>query len=462
MKPTKVTFVTGISGYFVKDLAAVRKSPSYDPLIDNIAPCTPGFNQVVQPGQVISILLHLPNGQVAVGDCVDVIFSGAANRDPLFIASEHLPLLQSVVQPWLLNCDITHFRANSVRIDSGWPELQHTRLHSAIRYGLSQALLAATACVQNCPAAEIMAREWGTTIAKQPIDILASCHRNDFLQLDRMIMKQVAILPHASFLHVHDLGPEGRTLLQFVEKVSRRVQERGPKGYTPKLHFDVYGTTGDLFPDADKLVSFLAKLQAAASPFALLIESPVIAATKEIQIARLADLRRRLRARAVPVQIVADEWCNTLQDTREFADAGAVDFVQVKMPDLGAIHNSIDAVLYCRERGVGCCLGGSANETDISARMTAHVALATGPDFLLSKPGIGADEGVMILTNEMRRTLALAARMDQNQSWKCFTEKPANCVPAFKSVGDLDQFFRILALVHSIAGTSISLFSPSL
>ena len=58
---------------------------------------------------------------------------------------------------------------------------------------------------------------------------------------------------------------------------------------------------------------------------------------------------------------------------------------------------------------MGCCLGGTANETDFSARVTAQIGLATGPDFLLSKPGIGADEGLMILTNEMLRTLALAA-----------------------------------------------------
>ncbi|EYE99327.1 putative methylaspartate ammonia-lyase [Aspergillus ruber CBS 135680] len=415
MKPLDVEFVTGLSGYFVKDLEAVRQSPTYDPLVNNITPRTPGFQQVVQAGQVISILLHLPNGQWAVGDCVDVIFSGAASRDPLFNANEHLPLLESVVKPWLLNCDITHFRPNAIRVDSPWPELQGLRLHSAIRYGLSQALLSATALAHLCPAAGIIAREWGTSIVDRPVDILASCHRDDFLQLDRMIMKQVAMLPHASFIHVHDLGPRGSAMLEFVEKVSRRVQERGAPGYRPRLHFDVYGTMGDLFLDDTELVSFLGELQRVAQPYDLLIESPVIAATKAAQIQQLKNLRLRLREQSIPVQLVADEWCNTLDDIREFADAGAVDFVQIKMPDLGSIHNSIDAVLYCRERKVGCCLGGSANETDVSARITAHVALATQPDFLLSKPGIGADEGVMILTNEMLRTSAVTRKSRLNK-----------------------------------------------
>lgn len=121
----------------------------------------------------------------------------------------------------------------------------------------------------------------------------------------------------------------------------------------------------------------------------------------------MKQLKKSLASRRINVKIVADEWCNTLNDIKMFTEANAVDFVQVKTPDLGGLHNYIDAVMYCLKQNIGCCLGGSANETDISARASAQVALATQPQFLLSKPGIGADEGVMILTNEMTRTLAL-------------------------------------------------------
>jgi len=80
---------------------------------------------------------------------------------------------------------------------------------------------------------------------------------------------------------------------------------------------------------------------------------------------------------------------------------------QIKTPDLGGINNAIEAVLYARQKGMGCCLGGSGNETDQSARITAQIGLASQPDFLLSKPGFGGDEALMIQTNEMLRTLAL-------------------------------------------------------
>ncbi|KAH2546127.1 hypothetical protein KXW97_001018 [Aspergillus fumigatus] len=381
MKPTDVQFVIGLSGYFVKDLEAVRRSPAYDPLRDDIPPCTPGFRSVVQAGQVISIILHLPCGGIAVGDSVDVIFSGAASRDPLFMAEEHLPVLESVVKPWLLSCDLSHFRHNAERVDLPWTELHGRRLHSAIRYGLTQALLAATALAQRRTIAEVICHEWSLgSIADRPVDILASCHRNDALQLDRMIMKKAPMLPHASFVHASDIGPHGMVLMDYVDTVARRIRQRAPPGYHPRLHFDVYGTLGDVFPETTRLADFLGRLRQRARPYALLIESPIIAPKAE------------------------EHRC---QDH-------AVDYVQIKMPDLGGVDQSIDAVLYCQGKGIGCCLGGSANETDVSARITAQVALATRPDFLLSKPGIGADEGLMILTNEMLRGIALAKRAHSN------------------------------------------------
>ena len=51
--------------------------------------------------------------------------------------------------------------------------------------------------------------------------------------------------------------------------------------------------------------------------------------------------------------------------------------------------------------------GGTANETDHSARICTHIGLACQPDFMLSKPGLGTDEALMIQTNEMARTLAI-------------------------------------------------------
>ena len=67
----------------------------------------------------------------------------------------------------------------------------------------------------------------------------------------------------------------------------------------------------------------------------------------------------------------------------------------------------MEAVLYCKARGVGAYLGGTCNETDRSAQMCVHVALAAQPDQMLAKPGMGIDEGFMIVYNEMQRALTL-------------------------------------------------------
>ena len=69
-------------------------------------------------------------------------------------------------------------------------------------------------------------------------------------------------------------------------------------------------------------------------------------------------------------------------------------------------HNTIDAVLYCKAQGVEAYQGGTCNETDISARACLHAAMATRPERVLVKPGMGFDEGMTIVANEMNRILA--------------------------------------------------------
>jgi methylaspartate ammonia-lyase len=401
-----VVYSVGLSGYFNKDLAAVKAGARPNGTFLEGKPLTAGYTNIVQAGAVVSVMLLLEDGSVAVGECADVIFSGLAGRDPLFVPAQHLPLLESTVRRWLVGRDVGAFRANAQEIDR--MEVDGRRLHTALRYGLTQALLAATALAGRETMAEVIAREYGSTLATAPVGILASCHRGDALQLDRVIMKRAAVLPHASFTLAKDLGPHGEVLMEYARSIARRIQEVGAPDYRPRIHLDLYGTLGDLFgADLAGLADYLARLGEAARPFDLLIESPVIAGSRQAQIDTLGQLKAGLRSRGAKVGLIADEWCNTLEDTRVFAQAGACDFVQIKTPDLGGINNSIEAVLHCRANGMGCCLGGTANETDLSARITAQIALATGPDFLLSKPGIGADEGLMILTNEMLRTLAL-------------------------------------------------------
>jgi len=338
---------------------------------------------------------------------MDVILSGVAGRDPLFRAEDHLAFMQTTLCERLRGRPVGQFRPLAEEIDCG--EHQGKPLHTALRYGVTQALLHATALASHCTMAEIVAREYGCDIATAPLPILASCHKEDVQMIDRMILKRVELLPHASFQQVErDIGLKGEKLIAYAQGIVRRIREIGDPDYRPVIHLDVYGTIGELFGnDTAAIARYLGQLKAAVEPHELLVESFVIAASRAEQIERFGTLRGMLRDAGHRVGLIVDEWCNTLDDIKAFADAGAADYAQIKTPDLGGINNTIEAVLYARAKGMGCCLGGSGNETDQSARITAQIGLATRPSFLLSKPGFGGDEALMIQMNEMLRTLAL-------------------------------------------------------
>ena len=124
-------------------------------------------------------------------------------------------------------------------------------------------------------------------------------------------------------------------------------------------------------------------------------------------LAAFRRLREGLSERGSGVRVVVDEWCNTLDDVRAFVAAGAADVIHVKTPDLGSIGNTVAALLLARDAGLEAYCGGTCNETDRSAQVTAHVAMACQATQVLAKPGMGVDEGLMIVANEMARTAAL-------------------------------------------------------
>ncbi len=408
MKIKDVICAAGRSGYMHRDLLAIKSGTGVpNGSLYEGKPMSPGFTRIIEPATIISIMLVLEDGQIAFGDCADVILAGVAGRDPAFNASGHIDYVKTEIADALRGRDVAKFKPQAEEMD------QYTRggvrLHTAIRYGISQALLHATALSQKLTMAEVIANEYGSTISTKPIPILASCHKDDHGQLDRVILKRVELLPHASFQIVSEhVGLQGEKLKAFVRRVAGRIKEIGDADYHPRIHVDLYGTLGELFSmQVEPLADYLGELRKESGAYKLLVESPMIAKTQQEQIDKFSALRGLLNKKGIDVGLIADEWCNTLPDIKLFSQAKAADFVQIKTPDLGSIHNTIEAVLYCKANGMGACLGGTANETDHSTRISTHMGLACQPDFMLSKPGLGADEALMIQTNEMARTLAI-------------------------------------------------------
>jgi methylaspartate ammonia-lyase len=225
-----------------------------------------------------------------------------------------------------------------------------------------------------------------------------------------MIIKGVEVLPHGLINNIETkLGRDGGKLREYIEwLVARIVKLRSSEAYRPSLHIDVYGNIGPIFDyDIDRIVDYLASLEKHAGGLPLYIEGPVDMEEKQLQIEKLGMITQKLHQIGSNVKIVADEWCNTYEDVRDFCDARACDMVQIKTPDLGGIQNIIESVLYCKKTGVEAYQGGTCNETDVSARLCVQLAVAARAERMLAKPGMGFDEGYTIVNNEMERILAV-------------------------------------------------------
>jgi methylaspartate ammonia-lyase len=401
-----VLFVPGYSGSYFDDQKAIKGGADADGFIYRGHPLSPGFSAIRQAGECISVLLILDDNSVAVGDCVAVQYSGAAGRDPLFLAEHYSCAVEQIV-PLLIGRSVEPFLENARFFDA--LEIEGNRMHSAIQYGVTQALLEAAAIAGSCTKAEVICREFDLPLVPEPIPLFAQSGDDRYAGVDKMILKKVDVLPHALINSVEKLGRQGEKLAEYIDWVVRRIGEvRLTPDYRPAIHIDVYGTTGDIFErNPLKIADYIARLGNIADNYQLYIEGPVDMGNKQDQIAALVEIREHLDGMGSPVRIVADEWCNTFEDIVEFADARACHMLQIKTPDLGSIHNTVESVLYCNRHESESYLGGSANETDIAARVCVHLALAARPERLLVKPGLGFDEGMSIMCNEMRRTVAL-------------------------------------------------------
>ena len=408
MKIRNVTFSPGFAAFYFDDQSAIKAGAKQDGFTYLGEAATDGFQQIRQRGESISILLELENGQIAEGDCSAVQYSGAAGRDPLFTAARFIPFLQTHVAPLLIGRDIDCFRETAGFFDV--LEVEGTRLHTAIRYGLSQAFLDAAAKATGRLKVEVICAEYDLPLIPEPLALFGQSGDDRYGAVDKMVLKRVDALPHGLINNVQTkLGENGGKLKEYVTWLTGRIQTLRPDAsYAPELHIDVYGTIGLIFAnDPARIADYLCVLERRAAPFQLSIEGPADAGSKAGQIALLGQIKSALAARSSSVRIVADEWCNTLEDVIDFVDAGCCDMVQIKTPDLGSLHNTIEAVLYCKSKGVAAYQGGTCNETDISARACVNVAQATRPERVLVKPGMGFDEGMTIVANEMHRNLAL-------------------------------------------------------
>ena len=410
MKIVDIICSAGRTGFYFDDQRAIKGGAGHDGVFYIGNPVTEGFKAVRQAGESISVMLVLENGLIAQGDCAAVQYSGAGGRDPLFLAEDFIPLIEGPIKEQIVGKEADNFRKLAAEMEA--IEINGKRLHTAIRYGLSQALLDAVAKATGRLMCEVVADEYGCTVSEKPIPIFTQSGDDRYSNSDKMIIKEAQVLPHALINNVDEkLGRSGEKLADYIAWLRARILNfRHDADYMPVLHIDCYGTIGQIFGNNNysAMADYLAKLEEIAKPFHLRIEGPMDCdCDRATQLEALAGLTAELDRRGINVELVADEWCNTLEDIKLFADHKAGHMVQIKTPDLGGINNTIEAVLYCKEKGIGAYQGGTCNETDRSCHVCVHCAMATQPDQILAKPGMGVDEGFMLTYNEMQRIIAI-------------------------------------------------------
>jgi methylaspartate ammonia-lyase len=394
----------GVAGFFFDDQAAIRDGADSDGFSYDGPTKTAGYERVREPGEALLVEVELADGNRARGDCAAVQYSGAGSRDPLFRAVEHREVVEGPVAEALVGRDAADLAGTVDALES--VAADHD-LHTAVRYGVSQALVAAAARARETTMTRALTDHLGTEPATDPVPVFGQSGDERYRGAEKMLLKGVPVLPHGLFNSHEKWGETGAGVVEYVEWLVDRAAELG--GYTPRIHLDVYGMMGEQFgPPYDRpaVVEYFRELERAAGPHPIQLEGPMDAGGRGPQVEAMAELRDGLTDAGIEVDLVADEWCDTRDDVQAFVEAGAADVVQVKTPDLGPVTESAGAVLDCRGTDTRAYLGGTCNETDTSARVCAHVALATDAAQVLAKPGMGFDEGYMLVENEMRRALA--------------------------------------------------------
>lgn len=407
MEIVDIILSKGLTGYYLDDKHAIQKGATLDGNYYFGETVTAGFKTIRQPGESVSFMMVLDDGQISCGDCATGQYSGIGGRDAPFFADDLIRFIEANIKPRLIGMQIETFRSASREIEN--MKIDGEGLHSGVRYGITQSILDAVAKKNRLTMAEIICLEYNTTPSNTIPPIFIQTGDDRYIGTDKGIMKGAEVLPHALIKNVEDeVGAQGDKLLEYAKWIKERIIKIGAKDYRPRIHLDLYGTIGKIFnKDVEKVVNYLEKLENAIMPYPLQVEMPIDMGSKDETVIAFTQIKKAFREKGINIKLVVDEWANTLEEIKEWADNGATDIIQIKTIDVGGVDRIIEAILYCNKKGIGSYLGGTCNETDVSARVCANVAVATSPLQMLAKPGMGVDEPLMIVENEMSRVLSI-------------------------------------------------------
>jgi methylaspartate ammonia-lyase len=104
-------------------------------------------------------------------------------RDVLFRAQAGQQMIAEHVVPALTGRELTTFRDLA-------PVLDALPVHTAVRYGITQALLAAVAHQRQVTMAEVVRDEYETGVTLAPVPVFTQCGDERYTNVDKMILKE--------------------------------------------------------------------------------------------------------------------------------------------------------------------------------------------------------------------------------------------------------------------------------
>lgn len=387
----------GWGGYFFEDIDKIRQS--FIPPADRYHTPT-GHDRypfVRTPAPVVGIGLKLDDGSIHWGDAVAVSFGGKAGRSGPGHADSLMAWVTGEFKTWCKGRTIAR-----------WIDIEREFLAAFkttppfVRYAVSQAMVSAAVHTHGETPHQMIARDLGLTPSTKPISLHGSSGADFGATVDRMLARSLMFLPQGQFENLNDqIGSGGAKLLAWIREFKQRAARFN---YIPTLTLDFHGALDVVFDKDDaKIAEFIIAMAKESFPYPLHVESPIIGASLQDHSKRFISIRTEVKKLSPTTKLLADEWANEVSDIDSLIKAGAVDGIHIKMPDTGALSECAAAVQACKTAGIFALLGGSCTETDIGARASVHLALATQPDALLVKPGMGFDESYVAMFNEMAR-----------------------------------------------------------
>lgn len=431
---------------------APEKQQSGFPIAPGI---TPGFINVREMGESLTITLVLERGHVSrifQGSCTAVQYSGAGGRDPRFFSQSVLYSLTSFDFAGAIADIVNEPAMETVRAATAQEQ------GTAKTYGLGQLFLQVAAFASGltlpqyiaryvlaqaaCPktlqdhAQSILTRIASPEILVDlPLFIQTGDNRTSMVEelLGNLNRFSIVAYPHGLFNSIEKL----KTLPTFLQ-LWTIYETNICGGIYPHtfLHCDTYGQISELMQGGrvthyeQDLIEKVGDWILDASTHTdktIRIEAPIeikpdvtisdYDARKrkmtEQQSQANAQLLAYLYQKGFRGQVVSDENINSIDDMRSFveeikrvcaeknlnlAEVLKLYMIQIKTPTLGDFTRVIDAVLYCAAEGVSVYVGGSCNETTISARLvyTASSVLKPLITQVLLRPGLDVRMGLLL------------------------------------------------------------------